>query len=81
MDESKGYIFILSVAKNQQADEEERLSAINVLVELGGEETLDELVDLYQKPVPATLNFKRTLLHAIGKLTQKIEHAKHKKKD
>lgn len=73
MDDSKGYTFLLSIAKNQQANEEERLTAINVLAEIGGEETLDSLVELYQSPIPATLNFKKVLLRSIGDLTQKIE--------
>lgn len=71
MDDNKGYTFLLSVARDNQADEEERIEAVRVLVDVDGLHTLDVLVELYQTAAPVTINFKRVLLHAIGELIKK----------
>lgn len=70
----EGYHYLLGVARDEQANEDERLAAIQALVDLGDKETLDDLITIHKQP--ATINFKQAVLASIGELEGRIGHGR-----
>lgn len=71
MGSDKGYTFLLSLVKDKTANETEREEALEALTYLGNENTLDELITLHEQP--ASIAFKKSIIRAIGKLTQHLQ--------